>query len=166
MRPLLYFLLALLSIATLTYTAEGLPLSEADKAMKDLITKVRTEQIWPSRPDRNKLRRDAAHQPPSQSIIFPRLDAFISAAIKQSTYEYANSVLSAVIPAHELEQVRDDPSTFAETLLRGKHWYKGLPADVKEYLAIMGAADKEVKKSQESGKRKGDSNMKRIRGRI
>ena len=159
MHTILYILLALLSITGYTYATDELSLSEVDLAMKALITRVRAEQIWPSTPRRTRDRQDSVPQTSSQSPIHPRLDHSTSDTIKQSTNHYIHSVVSAIVPARELQQAETDPVAFART-----HWYQSLPVDVKDYLALLGHAEGRVEESQGLEKEKVPNTTRGIRG--
>lgn len=89
-----------------------------------------------------------------QSLMIQRIKLSSSSNVSPSVLEYVNSILAAVVPERELTEASRDPETFAQTPLQERPWYEGLPADVKEYLAIVAQANQRPKESWQVGARK------------
>lgn len=151
----IYLLAVLLFAIVLASATEGLSSPELEEAMKALISKVRKDQMWPSRP--HQLSRPQ-HQAPTenfiQSLIHPHVTPPSSSIVVPSILKCVNSILAAVVPEQELMEAGRDPEMFAQTPLPERPWFEGLPADVKEYLVTVAQADQRLKESWQSGARR------------
>jgi len=143
-----YLLAVLLFAIVLASATERLSSPELEEAMKTLVAKVRADQMWPSRPHQmSRQQYQAPNEIFIQSLILPHITPSSSSIVIPSILEYVNSILAAVVPERELTEARRHPKTFAQTSLHERPWYEGLPADVKEYLAIVALANQRPKES-------------------
>ena len=163
MHFMFHFSVALLSTATFASASNDPSRQETDRAMKSLVSKVRHEQIWPSRPEQATSEDDVAPEISYHTIIFPHINP-ISSVVTQGIYEYVNAVLSTLIPASELQEAKTDPDAYARTPLRERPWYKALPADIKEYLAVVGEADRKMMAGQDAIKKRAHLKPRKLRG--
>lgn len=151
----MYLQAVLLLAVALASAAERLSSPELEEAMKALISKVRKDQMWPSRP--HQLGRQQ-HQAPKdgfiQSLILPHVTPSSSSIVIPSILECVNSILAAVVPEQELMEAGRNPEMFAQTPLPERPWYQGLPADVKECLVTVVQADQRLKESWQFGSRR------------
>ena len=166
MHSVFYILATFLSIVIFASATNDLSLPEMENAMKALITKVREEQVCPSRSRRTIRPRQSQPTPiiTHQTLNLPHVNLSTSSAIKRETYEYVNSVLSAVMSKKELEEAQNDPEDLEKKPLRERHWYAGLPADVKEYLTTVGQADQRFEDMRETKREEVKKEVRRIRG--
>ena len=164
MHFIFHFSVALLSTATFASASNDLSRPEIDRAMKSLVSKVREEQIWPSRPQQAMNQDDVALDTSYHTIIFPHINPLSSSVVTQGTYKYVNAVLSTLIPASELQEAKADPDAYARTPLPERPWYKALPADVKEYIAVVSEADRKMKASQDVMNKRAHLEPRRLRG--
>lgn len=148
MRTIFYLLAALLSNVALTSVTNPFPAPEIEEAMKALLTEVRQNQMWPSRPHQVKRRRySTSNKNIITSSMIQRTDLLSSSIVSSGVFQYVNSILAAAVPERELAEASRDLETFAQTPLHERPWFEGLPADVKEFLFTVAQANQRLQES-------------------